>query len=346
MTDPAPAPRFRDEPKAVIPKQVRVEASQWVARLHGPDRSRQMELDCLAWQAKSAVNRLAFERCTDTWEALGGIKVSDVFAAASIERKRLTRRSDRFGWAFAAAGVGLVVLAAAVGLRQWWSMGLYETGVGEQRSVLLSDGSRMSLNTASRVRVGISDTRRNIDVQAGEAMFEVAKDPARPFVVRVSQSEVVALGTSFIVRSPDGIRQDVTVTLVSGAVSVQPAVTGSASFAPVVMKAGERLRVDEVRSASRSAEAIRVDRPPMDQALAWQRHQAVFDGATIAEAVAEMNRYSVQTIRLVGADRLNTLRVTGTYGTGDIEGFARAVAAVHGLQVKARSGGWELSPAS
>ncbi|MBL8304431.1 MAG: DUF4880 domain-containing protein, partial [Ideonella sp.] len=64
-------------------KEIAAEAAVWIARLHGPSRSRQMELDCLAWQARSAAHRLAFERCTDTWEAVAGISVADAFAAVA-----------------------------------------------------------------------------------------------------------------------------------------------------------------------------------------------------------------------------------------------------------------------
>ena len=94
----------------------------------------------------------------------------------------------------------VLIGGAGVFAHLWGDGDLYATKVGEQQLVVLDDGTRMTLNTDTRVRVEIGPDLRSVNVQAGEALFEVAKDPRRPFVVHVADSEVVALGTVFSVR--------------------------------------------------------------------------------------------------------------------------------------------------
>ncbi|HEY0956663.1 MAG TPA: hypothetical protein VGE36_18045 [Roseateles sp.] len=107
---------------------------------------------------------------------------------------------------------------------------------------------------------------------------------------------------------------------------------------------GERLSVRRVSGSSRPApEQARVDRPQLDQLLAWQRGFAVLDDTTLNEAVADMNRYSKVSITLRDPQTLGALRVSGTFRTGDNEAFAQAVARLHGLDVVPRDGGLELT---
>jgi transmembrane sensor len=161
----------------------------------------------------------------------------------------------------------------------------YRTAIGESQSVLLSDGTRLSLNTDTRVRVAFSAGQRLVNVTAGEAVFDVAKDASRPFVVRAAGSEVVALGTVFSVRLlPQGQGESLAVVLVEGRVEVRPAaseggVDGVAPERRLEMKAGERVRL--MRAAgSTSVPALQLDRPRLDRTgLAAQRGRVRQDHA-------------------------------------------------------------------
>lgn len=344
----------RAEARPVVLPEVAAEAAVWVARLHGPDRSNRMERECLAWQGRSAAHREAFERCTETWEDVPRVTLANAYASAAVGKwapgaLRGGWRPYGARWAFALAVLAMVVGGGAV-FQQWRDAGAYSTGVGEQQLVLLEDGTRMSLNTATRVRVDLSLAQRTVNVLDGEAIFEVAKDARRPFVVRVADSEVVALGTVFSVRLTPGIARtsdSLAVTLIEGQVTVRSAQggpgSGVAPVQPVLMQPGERVRLVKAASASASGAAPQVDRPRIEQVVAWKRNEAIFDDVSLVEAVAEMNRYSRTLIVLSGDAALSGRRISGQFRTGDNAGFARAAAALHGLVVNERQGRLELA---
>lgn len=342
----------------VVTPEIAAEAAVWIARLHGPSRSPQMERDFRAWQARSAAHRKAFERSTDIWEAVPRIRVQDAFASASMRASesdadaaggawrgpRLRRR-----WPLLLALPALLVAAALfvlVGERGE----AYATQVGEQREVMLDDGSRMTLNTDTQVRVELGAKQRSIDVQRGEALFEVAKDPHRPFVVHAGGSEVVAVGTVFSVRLADEGTQRpeaLAVTLVEGQVSVRSDPSawskGLSPNSPVLMKAGQRLRLVKAVSTVDDHVSQQLDSPRVDRLLAWQRSEVVFDDMPLADAVADMNRYCRTPIVLIGGAALEQLRVSGQYRTGDNVSFAKAVSMLHGLKLFERAGRLELT---
>ena len=297
-----------------------------------------MDRACLGWQARSAAHRLAFERCTDTWQDVQGLTLSGYAAAVGAvpQSSSPTRR-------VALASVSLASVAL-VTWRPWMPDDIYETGVGEQRAVVLPDGTRLTLNTATHVRVTLTKAKRAVHVNSGEALFEVAKDATRPFFVHVADASVVATGTAFLVRATPQVRDEAFgVTLIEGQVIVRRA--GSAAHSrlgdELVMAPGERLRVSagvDARDVPRSS----VDRPKIEHLTAWKRGEVVLDDVALADAVAEMNRYSNLPVGIVGGESTGALRVSGVMRAGDSEAFARAVASLHGLSVRMTPGRIEL----
>lgn len=336
---PAPAaPGARDEPPRVT-QDIAAEAAVWLARLHGPGRSRSMEQECLAWQARSAAHRLAFERCTDTWQAVADITLSSYATVANAERRRGTGRLSGWRWKLPAFAVSAALVLMLVRMGD----DTYTSQIGEQRIVALPDGSRMSINTATRVRVDFSTERRLVKVEDGEVLFDVAKDAWRPFVVQVASTEVVATGTQFLVRYSPAPKTDIAlaVTLVEGQVIVRG--TGERTMpllaVPLVMKPGQQVRVGR---SSAALATVQLDRPHIDQALAWRRGTVAFHDATLPEAAAEANRYSALQITVDGKE-LSRLRVSGSYRIGDNAGFAQALAHVHGLVLRSQGDRLELA---
>lgn len=333
-----------------VPPEIVAEASVWVARLHGPHRSAEMERECRAWQARSVRHRLAFERCTDTWQEVAGLSLATAYAGQGCEVQE--RRAG--WWRPGARGAQPVLAFIAVllcGLWMWppWRLGdVYDTGVGEQRVVVLEDGTRLSLNTATKVRVSLGATRRTVAVDEGEAMFEVAKDAMRPFVVLAAGTEVVATGTAFSVRLGSAPSESgLTVTLLEGEVLVREQGEGAhARLPPAVLAPGQRLRVSRpglVSSDPQKAHTV-LDRPPLAHTLAWRRGEVALDDQPLQEAVAEMNRYLAVPIVLVGWKGADGPRVSGLFRIGDGLGFARAVADLHGLSLRECADRLELLP--
>ncbi|MCU0949635.1 MAG: FecR domain-containing protein [Burkholderiaceae bacterium] len=336
--------------KLKVTPEIAAEAAVWVARLHGHDRCKRMERECLAWQQRSPAHREAFERCTDTWESVPRVSVASVFAASrrgpSRDARSVLRALPMRRVFLGVVAIGLSI--AAIGHALLAPDATYVTEVGEQQTVVLEDGSRVSLNTDTRVRVRMSRGQRLVSVLGGEALFEVAPQAHRPFIVRAAGSEVEAVGTVFTVRLTTSPRRDapvLAVTLLEGRVAVRQddAAAGSASAVGSQLRPGERLQIAPGGERGPAQRVQRVDRPNLEQILAWKRSEALFDSAALSDAVEEMNRYSRTPIVLLGADSLASLQVSGQYRTGDNRAFASAVAALHGLRVHEVDGRLELS---
>ena len=201
--------------------------------------------------------------------------------------------------------------------------------------MLLDDGTRLTLNTNTRVSVHYSQGLRRVSLDHGEAMFEVAKNPQRPFIVEAGDEQVRALGTTFVVRH-DTDRMDV--LLIEGRVQVtSKSGTATREAAPaVVLQPGQRL------SLRGPDVAQSLDRPPVEEVTAWRRSEAMFDNATLAEAVAEINRYGKTQVE-ISDPAVAALRVSGVFATRDPVEFANVIAKLHDLEVVPTSDGVALA---
>ena len=232
-------------------------------------------------------------------------------APSAVSRER--RFAPRLGLALAAS------LIVAVGIA--WTLferpPHYMTAVGEQRSLLLADGTRVTLNTASKIEVELRDDHRIVRLVRGEALFEVAHDKTRPFDVSAGNTTVRAVGTQFNV---DTRAQDTTVTVVEGRVAY---LTGEAP----VLVAGDRLVVN---AAGRVDLKHAVNVPA---ALAWTRHQLVFERRALAAVAAEFNRYNRGQITIEG-DALRAQEVTGVFQTNDPTSFVAFLQSIPHVDIR------------
>ena len=292
--------------------EVEAEAAAWLARLNGPFRSADSEAGLRRWLERDPAHEAAFERATEIWEMIPGAAPEHEI---DVEEEPVSRRR------LLAVAAGLAALVATAGsLFVLTRPPAYETAIGGQELVRLDDGSRVSLNTDSRIAVLYSDGERRIRLDRGEAMFEVAHNPDRPFLVEAGDERIRALGTTFVVRRDAAGKTSV--TLVEGRVEVTRQ-AGAARIA--VLAPGQRVTVSASAGAAR-------DRPPIELVTAWRRGEVVFEDSSLIEAVEELNRYSPT--RLVIADpRVASLRVSGVFSTSNPSEAARAVAALHRLRV-------------
>jgi len=259
----------------------------------------------------------------------------DFTAAASPELRRVpVARGLRFAAALALA----VVCGTWLWNTPWWvnllpdtaAPGRLSTQHGEQLTHRLADGSVLHLNTDTSVSVSYSAENRSMKIERGQAEFEVAHDPARPFRVIAGSAEVVAAGTKFDVYLQPG---ETLVTVIEGIVTVgetprpDGAVNGeSAAKEPIQVRAGEQFRVLPGGTSVPS---------PVDTqaATAWLRRQLVFQGEPLAAAAAEFNRYSSTPIE-IGSAALRGLAISGVFGADDTESFVTFLRALDGVRVE------------
>jgi transmembrane sensor len=234
-----------------------------------------------------------------------------------MEKKAPLARQWRLGL-FSAAAILAVV---AVGTFWWHSHPLtYTTHVGEQRSVALGDGSTVVLNTNTIVQVKYSDARREIRLQRGEALFQVAQDAARPFIVRTAAGSARAVGTRFNVIADEA--GDVTVSVLEGRVEViadAPSVD-SAGRHSTLLNAGESAACARDGSLTRPAPG----EVTLDRIAAWREGKLRFDGWPLDRAVREYNRYADKPVVLDASADADVL-VSGMFRIGDSKTFVDAL---------------------
>jgi transmembrane sensor len=311
------------EPSRPVSERALAEAATWVVTLHGPGRDAALESGWRSWVAEDPDHAFAWELTSGTWTETHEVPTHLVLPLVPARGKPLRDRLVRA--AVAVGACGLIVVG--------WGLHLLDrpdvvTGVGEQRSLTLRDGTRVELNTNSRLLLQYDEHARRVVLKSGEAFFSVAHQ-VRPFVVMVGKRKVIAMGTSFMVRRDEQSEDSVTVTLLEGRLAVAPAtaadVLATQALPQVtVLSSGQRFRV------RRDAEPT-VDAPPMDRATGWMRGQVNFDHTPLAQAAAELNRYS--TIRISVTSAAAQIAIGGIFRAGDSESFARAVAESYNLRL-------------
>ena len=286
-------------------------AAAWLVKRNSGDWTANDEADLGNWLAQKTSHRVAFLRLE--------VQQSLAFDAASPDRKPRAR-----AWYPAVAAV--LVVAIGVGVAFWLmrppvQADVYATQVGGLETVTLRDGSGVTLNTATRIQFELRAHERRIELRSGEAYFTVSKDPQRPFVVEVGDKRVVALGTQFAVRREG---TEVRVVVTEGSVNLQ----GDRS---------ERLEFGSVARTRGPDILIRKEREDDLQALVgWRDGRLTFRDTTLAEAVAELNRYNVRQIE-IGDSQVGALRVSGTFRPTHYEAFVRLLREGYAIRVADRS---------
>jgi transmembrane sensor len=288
-----------------------------------------------AWLARSPENEETYAALDLLWSATSEVEAHPVVSARNqalikdVDRARATRRTLTAALAVAilgGAGAGWYTLVAPKPL----ATQAFETAVGQQATVTLPDGSKVTLNTDTVVRTRADQDRRLVYLDKGQAFFRVAKDHRHPFVVTAAGRTVTAVGTAFDVRVDRGALK---VVLVEGKVRVESAPTklkapkgpdATAAQAPSSGRATEMTAGSELVAPDDAD--WRLTRTDVNRETSWLRGQITFDDAPLAEIVAELNRYSNRKIVIEDA-QLAKVRLGGIYTPGDVEGFSRALRA-------------------
>jgi len=292
----------RDKSAEVIAE----EAADWLVRLSSNDASAEERRDFVAWLKRSPVHLGAYLGVERTWAHLGHVDATHRIDVAALlaapdanvvhlgsppPRVKVQVRSRSLINQRRVAGFAACALLACAGLI-WFQLQFanrFTTGVGEQRTLRLSDGSTVVLNTDTAVRVSFTDAVRDVRLLHGEALFNVTKNRARPFRVRSDEVVAQAVGTSFVVRRKP---TETVVTVIEGEVAVVDYAQVNVATPMVIpdlavhVTAGTRADVTDnkkIRTASVANPAA---------VTSWRSGRLIFDGEPLVEVIAEFNRYN------------------------------------------------------
>ena len=342
-------------------------AADWFAKREAGQWRAEDQAHLEAWLDASTANRIAYIRLQTAWERSGRLKAlgagvpagtipprdswgfaaspkgaSPVFSPETLDRHELqeadeeqylhqnpTRRavlSRRFARAMA------VSLITAMAIGTTWQFlanntSSYATQIGAISAVPLSDGSKITLNTNSQIRVELNATERRIELDQGEAYFEVAKDAARPFIVAIADKRVIAVGTKFSIRRE---HDDIRVLVTEGRVRIER--SGSSSTTPETqLTAGSEARTAQA--------AVLVDRPPpmeVEQLLSWRTGFIVFRDTSLADAVADFNRYTSRKI-VIEDPAIASIRIGGNFRSDNADAFISLIQSGFPVRVEQHS---------
>lgn len=330
------------------------EAAEWIVRLSGDDVTQDERREFVAWLKQSPVHIREYLRAESSWNDLQEVDPerrldareqlkevdwnvvelhpgSAAMAGKDVERRR---RTLPLAWAAAVATLA-VGIALLIGVRGTGDS--YSTKVGEQRIVRLADGSTVTLNTATSVKVELSDAARIVQLEQGEALFKVAKDSSRPFRVISNDAVAQAIGTTFSVRRAS---EGTVVTVLEGTVAVARPEDLTTLHSIEVPKLA--IRIDGGQRAEVREEAIRTAAVKNPEAVvAWRNRRLIFDDQPLSEVAAEFNRYNE--LKLTVEDTaLARERISGVFDADQPMTLVRFLESSHAIAPTRLEGGQVL----
>lgn len=337
-------------------KGVEDEAVRWFTRMQSSDASIQQVLDWQAWMSEDPANAEAYRRIEETWQRFEDVPRppllnsqlvadDDYDGSMSVAEWNAGERRAQPRYFALAAGIALACVAAgALAIALDLTRGeILETRTGENRSILLADGSRVVLGGNSRLRFHLGASKRELQLLRGQAFFEVAKDAKRPFVVAAGQASVEAVGTEFdVTRNEDRT----VVSVLEGRVAVHP--EQPLIDLPWLKDLGHRSKgATGTLDAGLRATVAGSGVGPSEAANAasitgWQQGRLSFDDEPLRYAVEAVNRYSQLQIEIVDP-RISDLRVSGTAIGERAEGWISSLETAFGIKATRVDGKIQLS---
>lgn len=300
--------------------ELEARASDWLTQREFGEWGEAEEAQLQSWLAQSSHHRVAYWRMKALWS-----DSERLAALRSPMRQTSAPAAKTRQWPKIAAAVAVVSLVgAAIALTSFEQRRSYATAFSERKTITLSDGSQIDLNSRSALR--IASSQREAWLDGGEAYFQITHDASHPFVLHVSGHRILDLGTKFLVRK-DGQRLEV--SLVEGRAQIDSANPGGRER-PAILAPGD--------VAVASADTISVTHrtaPVLADALGWRRGVLIFHYIPLSEVAATFNRYNKE--KLVITDpSVGQVTVLGTFPINDVAAFARVAKEAFGLNITHR----------
>jgi len=306
-------------------------AATWIARRDSGAWTQTDAAAFEAWLAQSAGNRVAWYRLNSAWTEAGRVRAlgaagvgvgpasTPSVQAAPAEwvgspPPAAARPSRRLAVFAVAASVLILLSGAFVAFKDelFHAPHRFTTVVGGLQAIPMADGSRVTLNTDSEVRISLGDRERVVEIEYGEAFFQVAHDPQRPFIVRAGERRVIAVGTRFSVRRQG---PDLRVVVEEGTVRYQDHAGEPPTSGGTLLPAGSFARAEGA--------TLRVEQRPIAEAernLTWRSGLLTFRDTPLAEAAAEFNRYNTRKI-VIEDPSIAALEVGGVFRSNNVDPF-------------------------
>lgn len=315
---------------------IRTEAAQWAAKLDAGNLQVDDLIKLRSWVSQSKVHREELEATAAAWDRMDILSVCEsVFARPGRTRLRKL-------WLRGAIAAGLFLFAFTLYLVTNQLMhrdsalftAYFQTRIGEQRTILLPDGSNVQMNTASELRVNFNGELRQVYLDDGEAFFSVTRDARRPFVVETRLGSVTAIGTAFSVRVDTPV---VEVTVSEGVVRLDGIPqAGRAGDSKLRTDSRERVTVSAGQTASfdaaiQSLESLGPNE--MVKKLAWRDGMIRFEGEPLSRVLEEHARYSTTDIQIADPT-LRQLRIGGYFRAGDTKALLASLEDTFGIRVE------------
>ena len=275
------------------------QAIEWLARLRADDVTPQETADFAIWLAASENHQQAFDTAAEIWQLTAHMPPQSIILKPATPRYRKI---------LPLATAASVLLAAFLMVVQLATPG-FTTGKGEQRRVVLADGSIAFLNTASKIQVDYSTDERRIILQQGEVWFDVVRNAQRPFTVDGRYADVQAVGTAFSVRETPGFTR---VSVTEGTVVLFKADGEKSPH----LGSGDEGTVSAVTTDYRQVDP--------DVVLGWQRGQLIYNDVRLDELLQDLNRYLPKTMTINDL-HLESLRVSAVLNLDDQEAMLDAL---------------------
>lgn len=299
-------------------------AADWVARLDAGSLGEPEQRALEAWLQADPRHGGAFLQAQAAWFSADEAVMADAASPEAGDSDPGFARTGKVARRLVLGGLAAASVAAVATWRMLASRTAeYSTNLGEIRRVPLADGSVMHMNSSTEVEVAIGAETRSVELRRGEAWFKVAKDTARPFVVRAGTVNARAVGTAFSVRIHD---EAVDVLVTEGIVESW---SDGNEARPLRLTVGQHARVNAMAAVHYAGS----DSTTVDRALAWRDGMIDLSSTPLGEAAAEFNRYNHRQI-IIEDPGLAAEEIDGVFRIDDPEGFAQALRSGLDLSVR------------
>jgi transmembrane sensor len=294
-------------------------ATEWLLRLEAAPDDAALRAAAEAWRRESEDHARAWKRAERAWDMLAGPPES----APAVPAEAIAAKTGWFaGRGRIAAAVSLVVVMLMVaGTQLLGPRADFVTATAELRQIALEDGTRIDLSPQTALDATIAAGRRSVKLMSGEAFFEVAPDPSRPFEVEAGELTIKVVGTAFDVRMG---AEALTVSVAHGAVEVR---TAGSPMQPLGLTPGDQVTLD------RKSGAVRRSRIPPEEVASWRGHQIFVESVKLGDVVEDIRRYSGKWI-VFQDSRLAAQQVTGFYDLRDPDRALRVLVGPFGGRVR------------